>query len=127
LIRFHRRKVRTAVNERRAQVIKQDQLAVSNIAHELVGADHGGLGICVIFVDAPPGRGPDLYKHPYEEVFITLEGQATVVVDDEEIQAGPGDVVIVPANTPHSFKNTGGGRLRQIDIHVSPAFSTEWL
>ena len=28
---------------------------------------------------------------------------------------------------PHGFVNSGQGRLRQIDIHVSPSFSTEWL
>jgi mannose-6-phosphate isomerase-like protein (cupin superfamily) len=35
--------------------------------------------------------------------------------------------VIVPPNTPHEFTNSGDQRLRQIDIHVSPTFSTEWL
>jgi mannose-6-phosphate isomerase-like protein (cupin superfamily) len=109
------------------QVIRQDQLPLSDVARELVGADHGGLGVCVIFVDAPPGGGPGLHKHPYEEVFITLEGQARVVVGDDEVEAGAGDVVIVPPDTPHAFTNTGQGQLRQIDIHVSPAFSTEWL
>ena len=110
-----------------ARVLKQDQLPLSNIARELVGADHGDVGICIIFVDAPPGSGPSLHKHPYEEVFITLEGQATFVADDEEVKVGPGDVVILPADTPHAFTNSGEGRLRQIDIHVSPSFKTDWL
>jgi mannose-6-phosphate isomerase-like protein (cupin superfamily) len=111
----------------KAQVLRQDQLPLSNIAREFVGADHGGVGVCIIFVDAPPGRGPGLHKHPYEEIFITLEGEVTYVLGDDEIQAGEGDVVVVPPNTPHAFTNTGEGQLRQIDIHVSPSFSTEWL
>lgn len=114
-------------NTKKVRVLKQDQLPLSNIARELVGADHGDVGICVIFVDAPPGRGPGLHKHPYEEVFVTLEGTATVLADGEEIQVGPGDIVIVPPHTPHAFTSTGEGQLRQIDIHVSPSFSTEWL
>jgi mannose-6-phosphate isomerase-like protein (cupin superfamily) len=105
------------------QIIKRDQLR----AHELVGRDQGGAGVCVIFVDAPPGDGPSLHKHPYEEVFITLEGQATFVVRDEEIVAEADDIVIVPPDTPHGFTNSGQGPLRQINIHVSPTFSTEWL
>ena len=109
------------------QVVKQDRLPLSNIARELVGADHGGVGVCVIFVDAAPGAGPNLHKHPYEEVFITLEGEAAFVGGDTEVRVGPGDIVIVPADTPHAFTNAGEGRLRQIDIHVSPTFSTEWL
>jgi mannose-6-phosphate isomerase-like protein (cupin superfamily) len=108
-------------------VVNQEQLPFSNIARELVGADHGGLGLCLIFVNAPPGRGPSLHKHDYDEVFITLEGQATVVAGDEERVVGPGDVAIIPAGTPHKFVNSGDGPLRQIDIHLSPQFGTAWL
>jgi mannose-6-phosphate isomerase-like protein (cupin superfamily) len=115
------------MTEMRVQVLKQDQLPLSNTARELVGADHGGVGVCVIFVDALPGRGPRLHKHPYEEVFIVLEGEVTFVAGGEEIQAGPGEVVIVPPELPHAFTNSGAGQLRQIDIHVSPTFVTEWL
>jgi mannose-6-phosphate isomerase-like protein (cupin superfamily) len=105
------------------QVIKRDELP----GHELVGAEHGGAGVCLIFADNGPGRGPAQHTHPYEEVFVTLEGEATFLVDGKEIVAGPNDVVIVPPNTPHGFTNTGEGRLRQVNIHVSPTFSTEWL
>lgn len=109
------------------RVLRQDDLPFSNIARELVGADHGGLGACLIFVDAPPGRGPSLHTHPYEEVLIFLDGEATVVAGDHELVARAGDIVIVPANTPHAFTNTGDGPLRQIDIHLRPSFSTTWL
>ena len=108
-------------------VIKQDSLPLSNIARELVGRQYGDLGVCIIFVDAPPGRGPGLHKHPYEEVFIVQEGRGSFTVGDEELEAGPGDILIVPAGEPHAFVNSGDGPLRQIDIHVSPHFDTEWL
>jgi mannose-6-phosphate isomerase-like protein (cupin superfamily) len=109
------------------QIFRQEELPLSDIARELVGDDHGGVGVCVIFVDAPPGGGPDLHKHPYEEVFIVQEGEATFIAGEEEQRAQAGDIVIVPADTPHAFTNSGDGPLRQIDIHVSPRFSTEWL
>jgi mannose-6-phosphate isomerase-like protein (cupin superfamily) len=109
------------------QVISQDQLPLSNIARELVGDDHGGIGVCIIFVDAPPGGGPGLHKHPYEEVFIVQEGEATFIAGDEERRAKAGEIVVIPAETPHAFTNDGHGPLRQIDIHVSPHFATEWL
>jgi mannose-6-phosphate isomerase-like protein (cupin superfamily) len=105
------------------QIIKRDQLP----EHELIGADHGGAGVCLIFVDVEPGGGPKLHKHAYEEVFVTLEGEATFRVDGRELVAGPNDVLIVPPHTPHGFTNTGSGRLRQVNIHVSPSFDTEWL
>jgi len=94
---------------------------------ELVGADHGDVGISLIMVDAEPGKGPSLHRHEYAEVFIVLEGESTFFTDEEEIQAGPGDILIAHAGQPHGFVNSGDGRLRQIDIHVSQRFVTEWL
>ena len=107
-------------------VIKQDQLPWSAIAHELVGADHG-LEITILFVDAEPGRGPALHRHPYAEVFIIQEGEATFTVGAEQLDARAGDILVAHANEPHSFVNSGAGQLRQVDIHLSPSFSTEWL
>lgn len=109
------------------EVVRLDSLPFSSIAHELVGDEHGGVGICVLFVDAPPGRGPSLHKHPYEEIFILQEGRGTFWAGDEEREAGAGEILIVPAGVPHRFVNTGDGPLKQIDIHVSPSFATEWL
>jgi mannose-6-phosphate isomerase-like protein (cupin superfamily) len=108
------------------QIIRIDELPLSNIAREFVGGDHGGVGICAIFVDAPPGRGPALHRHPYVEVLITQEGRATLFLGDEEREVGAGEMVVVPAGQWHAFVNSGDGPLRQIDIHVSPGFETEW-
>jgi len=108
-------------------LIRQDSLPFSVIAHEFVGKDHGGVGVCILLVDAPPGRGPSMHRHPYEEIFLVQEGRGTFTVGDEQLEAVAGDIVIVPAQQPHSFVNTGDGPLRQVDIHVSPHFSTEWL
>jgi quercetin dioxygenase-like cupin family protein len=108
------------------QVIKQEQLPWSEIARELVGADHG-LDITLVFVDAEPGRGPAAHTHPYAEVFIVLEGQATFTIDGARQEAHAGDVLVANANQPHAFVNSGTGRLSQINIHLSPSFSTEWL
>src|SRR6185436_12279762 len=110
------------------RVFAESSLPVSNIARELVGVEFD-VGVCTIFVDAPPGRGPSLHRHPYEEIIIVTEGEATFFgasVSAERVVRG-GEVVIVPANEPHGFKNTGDGPLKQIDIHVSPVFETEWL
>jgi mannose-6-phosphate isomerase-like protein (cupin superfamily) len=107
-------------------VIAQETLPFSRIARELVGAEHGA-GVCLLFVDAPPGDGPSLHRHPYEEVFIIQEGRCTFHVDGNEFDAVAGDIVIAPAGAAHRFVNTGDGPLRQVDIHVSPSFATEWL
>lgn len=107
-------------------MIRIDDLPWSAIGHELVGAEHE-LPITIIFVQAPPGRGPSLHRHPYGEVFIVQEGEATFTLDGKEIEARAGDVVVAKPNQAHAFVNRGTGPLRQIDIHLSPTFSTEWL
>jgi mannose-6-phosphate isomerase-like protein (cupin superfamily) len=108
------------------EVFAQDSVRMSNIARELVGSEYG-VGVCLLFVDAPPGSGPSLHKHPYEEIFIVTEGEGTFFGASAERVVGGGEIVIVPAGEPHGFTNTGEGPLRQIDIHVNPTFETEWL
>jgi quercetin dioxygenase-like cupin family protein len=107
-------------------IIRRDQLPWSEIAHELVGAEHG-LDVTLLFVEAEPGRGPALHRHPYAEVIIVQEGRADFTLDGKRHEARPGDIVLVLSNQAHSFTNSGSGPLRQIDIHLSPSFSTEWL
>jgi mannose-6-phosphate isomerase-like protein (cupin superfamily) len=109
------------------QFLKQSELPASNFSHELVGADFGGIQACVIFVDAEQGRGPSLHTHPYGELFFVLAGEGTFSDGESERVVGPGEVVIVPPETPHSFVNNGTERLRQIDVHLNPIFETDWL
>jgi mannose-6-phosphate isomerase-like protein (cupin superfamily) len=78
-------------------------------------------------VDAPPGGGPKLHRHPYEEVFIVQEGTATFTAGDETVEVKDGQVIVVPAGVAHKFVNSGEERLRQVDIHASDRFVTEWL
>jgi hypothetical protein len=63
-------------------VISQHQLPFSRIASELVGDDHGGLPVSLLFIDAPPGRGPGLHTHAYHELFIVQEGTVTFTAGD---------------------------------------------
>jgi len=104
-------------------VVERDQLADS----ELQGYQFGGAKVCLIFVDLEPAGGPRLHRHPYEEIFIILEGQSRFTVGSETVEATAGKVLIVQAGVPHRFVNSGAGRLRQIDIHANDRFVTEWL
>ena len=95
-------------------------------SREFVGAAHGA-GVSLILVDAEPGEGPRLHRHPYEEVFIVRTGEATFTLDGRQLDAGPGDIVLAPAHTPHRFVNSGGEPLRLTAIHHAPRFVTDWL
>ena len=108
-------------------IVNMDELARSDGTRELEGYLHGNAGICVILVDMAPGEGPRLHRHPYEEVFIIQEGRATYTIGVATLDATAGQIAIVPAGVPHKFINSGSGRLKQVDIHHSPRFVTEWL
>jgi mannose-6-phosphate isomerase-like protein (cupin superfamily) len=93
--------------------LKQAELPASNFSNEFVGAE--------------PGRGPRLHKHPYAELFFVLQGEGTFSDGKEDRVVGAGDVVIDPPEQPHAFVSSGDVRLRQIDVHPSPRFETDWL
>jgi mannose-6-phosphate isomerase-like protein (cupin superfamily) len=113
---------------------EQDTARIIDLADPTRGDDanefqghHLGANVSLIVVDAPPGGGPRLHRHPYEEVFVVQEGTATFTAGDEKFEAQGGQVVVVPAGVPHKFVNSGTERLRQVDIHASDRFLTEWL
>ena len=108
------------------EILRFDELRNANNTVEFEGRDHGAANVSFFHGDAPPGRGPSLHKHEYAEVFIMLEGQATFRGPEGEVDVGAGSVVVVPAGEPHAFKGSGEGS-RQVNIHASPRFVTEWL
>lgn len=86
----------------------------------------GDANVTVILHDSvEPGAGPRLHTHPYPETFIIEEGRAVFTVGDEEIEAGPGQILVVPAGTPHKFRTLGP--MKSIHIHANAKFDTRWL
>jgi mannose-6-phosphate isomerase-like protein (cupin superfamily) len=90
------------------------------------GEGHGS-GISFFLVDAEPGGGPGLHRHPYSETWIVRAGRGLFVAEGEELEAGPGDIVVVGPDTPHKFTSLGPGRLEMTCIHDSPAMIQEEL
>jgi mannose-6-phosphate isomerase-like protein (cupin superfamily) len=103
-------------------IINRRDLPKSN----LKGAEHGAT-ISLILDESEPGHGPRLHRHPYDETWVVQEGHLTFQSGDEQLEAGPGDIVIVPPDAPHKFTNNGPGRSKLVCIHASPTFVTEWL
>jgi mannose-6-phosphate isomerase-like protein (cupin superfamily) len=107
-------------------IFDEADLIQGDDSREFEGARHGA-GMSIILVDAPPGSGPKLHRHPYEEVFVVHEGRVTFTLGTQTIEAAAGQIVVAPAGVPHKFVNSGSNRLRQTDIHASNRFITEWL
>ena len=86
-----------------------------------------GSGVSFFLVNNQPGEGPDLHKHPYSETWILRGGKGRFTADGKEVDAGPGDILVVGPETPHKFKNVGTDRLDVICIHASPRIIQEAL
>ena len=92
----------------------------------LKGIDHGAT-ISLILDHSEPGQGPRLHRHPYDETWVVIDGNLTFQSGDDRLKAGPGDIVIVPPETPHKFTNDGPGTSSLVCIHANPTMVTEWL
>ena len=108
-------------------VVNKDELENSGSTSEFEGYLHADTDVSFILVDMQPGEGVRLHQHPYQELFIIQEGVATYVVGTTTLQARAGQIIIAQAYTPHQFVNSGEGKLRQVDIHLSKRFITQWL
>lgn len=86
-----------------------------------------GSGVSFYLVDNDPGQGPGLHRHPYTETWFVRSGSALITVDGESVDAKAGDILTVPANTPHKFVNSGTGPLQMVCIHASPTMIQENL
>lgn len=75
----------------------------------LVDAARTGGAYELMKFDVPTGVGPPLHVHQNEdEAFFLVEGQLTVFVGEERVQAEPGNFVHLPRHVPHGFQNTSG-------------------
>ena len=52
------------------------------------------------------GTGADAHSHPNEQWIYILEGNFRATIDGKQIDAKPGSVVYIPANTIHAGKAT---------------------
>ena len=108
-------------------IIQRNELPGDGSNYAFQGSRYGDTAISFILVDMAPGSGPRLHKHPYVEIFIVQEGRATYTVGADTIEVQAGQIVVAPPNVPHKFVNSGTGPLKQVDIHLSTRFVTEWL
>ena len=75
----------------------------------------------------PNGFVAAAHLHPkQDERFEILEGEMEFTLEKQTVTAGPGDVVLVAAGTPHKFRNAGETPAR-FRTQVRPALEFERL
>jgi quercetin dioxygenase-like cupin family protein len=58
-------------------------------------------------IEVQPGGHTPKHTHPFEHENYVLEGEGRVLLGGEWHKVGPGSIVFVPADTLHTYENTG--------------------
>lgn len=52
-----------------------------------------------------PGTATPIHTHLEDEVFHILSGAPTFMIGGEIFESAPGSIIVIPAGTPHGWKN----------------------
>src|SRR5262245_39722078 len=74
-----------------------------------VGACVEGDRMIVALMRMAAGTGAEPHSHPNEQWIYILEGRFRATIGGQEIEAGPGSLLYVPADTVHSGRATAEG------------------
>jgi quercetin dioxygenase-like cupin family protein len=78
----------------------------------LITKDMGAKNFAMRLFEMEPGGYSPLHTHSWEHEVFILEGEGTVFGGDEERKFKAGDVIFIPPNEKHQFKNTGEKTVR---------------
>ena len=68
-----------------------------------------------------PGQQHKLHTHPgQDKLYLVLEGEGEVTVNDQVQRVGAGDLVLARSGEPHAMSNPGPGRLVVLAILAPP-------
>ena len=72
----------------------------------------------VHLVTHPVGQVKEMHVHdpPQDHVITIRSGRMRWTVDGETLDAGPGDVIVTPAGTPHSYEVLGDKPARVVCV-----------
>lgn len=78
----------------------------------LICKDDGAENFAMRMFELKPGGYTPLHVHTHEHEVFVVEGEGIFVYEEKEYKFGTEDVIFVPGNKEHQFRNTGGSVLR---------------
>lgn len=90
--------------------------------HLLEGAKFGLHNLTLVLGENAPGTGAPPHHHEYEEIFVIHSGRGRYTVGATTVEAGPGDVIVIPSGVTHGFVNHTEEPLRHTAIHGAGNF-----
>jgi quercetin dioxygenase-like cupin family protein len=96
--------IRAVVSRPGEERVAKTPFGAKMIIHATAEETGGAFGMWETFT--PPGQGPAPHMHTREtEVFRVIRGLYRFRCGDEEFDAPPGTVVVLPPNVRHSWRN----------------------
>lgn len=104
------------------RAVDPDATASGQRIQTLLDQEDGPDQLSLLHIETPPGGGSSagLHTHPVDQIFYVLGGTMTVEVDGDVTEAGPGTLVVFPANTPHRNWNAGPVPTVHLAINTPP-------
>ena len=91
------------------------------------GGPRADAGISMFIVRTRPGVAVELHTHPYPETFLLLEGRGRWTAGDQVVELAPEQMLVVPPETPHGFRNIGDVPLLVVSVHEAGTVDQTWL
>lgn len=94
----------------RTRWIQNDQ--VSQVSETwLIGKAEGAQNFAVRYYQIAPGGFSRKEQHAYDHGVLVLQGGGEVLIEASTQEISKGDLVYIPPDVLHQFKNTGSGPL----------------
>ena len=77
-----------------------------------------GREVVQVRVDFNPGYVAPMHTHPGEEIIYVIEGTLEYEIGGKVTRVKAGDVLFVPAGTPHTAKNIGTTNAAELATYV---------
>lgn len=95
-----------------------DDFRLSHRAVKYEGKDE--IPVSMFLVTYERGDEVGLHTHPYAEVFVVESGTGVFTVGEDDMTVAADNIVVVPPETPHSFRNDSEEKLVVHSVHPSP-------
>src|SRR5499426_972339 len=77
-----------------------------------------GREVVQVRVDFDPGYVAPMHTHPGEEIIYVIEGTLEYEIGGKVVTVKAGDVLFVPAGTPHTARNIGTTHAAELATYV---------
>lgn len=92
--------------------------STERFSQRLLDRTTGGDVAAIIYVRTPPGGGSPSGRHVHDvdQLLFVLEGVVGAEVDGVEVEAHPGDLVVIPAGVPHRNWAVGDAPATHVEV-----------